>query len=99
MSPHTCRFDEKRKFLTHNDAVAGARRIRDGIERTGGHCVALNAYRCPDADHWHLTHYRQGQARCRFCGSETSAWHNGRVWMLGDHRRRGERCPGSGTQA
>lgn len=90
-----CRYATKKLFATENDAEAGAVAIRAKVESAGGVFQTLYPYRCPDGDHWHVSHYRQSVFTCRECEQEVPAWspREGK-WILTEHHRGDLLCEG-----
>lgn len=94
----TCRYSTKRGYATRDLAREGANQIRLTVELRGGSYDTLYPYRCPDAKHWHLSHYRQGYADCTRCESRKPAWDGGMWWVMAEHinDHTEGRCEGSG---
>jgi hypothetical protein len=94
----SCRFPAKRTFATRDKARAGAELIRQTVESQGGVYQTLYPYRCPENQHWHLSHYQQGYAVCSWCVQRRPAFKGGDdYWVLGNHRHDGHPCGGSGS--
>ena len=72
--------------------------IKAGVESRGGVFDMLYPYRCPDAEHRHLSHYPQGTARCPVCGSEVAAFDVETAWVISPHRDGDEPCPGEAAK-
>lgn len=85
----TCRYPTKRSFHTREDARAGALHIKEYVERQGREYNALYPYRCPGAEHWHLSSARQGGKDCPSCGGRHPAWFDSiaRTWVVYAHGR------------
>jgi len=96
----SCRYWRKKEFVSKAQAYEGARQIRLHVELTGRTYDPLYPYLCPDGDHWHLSHYRQGEATCSHCGETARAWRGGAdYWVIGEHSlANGQPCSGEKTQ-
>ncbi|AII28256.1 hypothetical protein PBI_YUNGJAMAL_17 [Mycobacterium phage YungJamal] len=91
-----CRYDTKYRFRDKDDAIDGAEQIK---ARKGEEYGQLYPYRCPDGDHWHLSHHEQGVERCRTCNRLAPAW-KAKAWVIGAHDGPdGKRCEGIGQRA
>lgn len=97
--PTSCRFAAKRTFSSRSSAGEGAEFIRAKVESAGGDYTQLHPYLCPDADHWHLSHYPQGTATCPDCGGRAPAWNGGQRWVISAHTVDGVACVGEGARA
>lgn len=91
-----CRYSTKRTYPTRVRACEGAEEIRAAVEASGRVYTTLYPYACPDSDHWHLSHYPQGDAPCPACGQTAPAWNGGDVWVLSAHRTDDAPCVGEG---
>ncbi|GAS94837.1 uncharacterized protein RMCC_1803 [Mycolicibacterium canariasense] len=93
-----CRFVTKRRFESSDAALAGAETIRGAVQARGDRYEQLHPYLCPDAAHWHLSHYPQGTAVCPCCGEEVSAFDVGAGWVVSPHGGQDTACLGAGMQ-
>lgn len=92
-----CRYQFKRHYPTRADARVGAQFICSVVTARGDVYNKLHPFRCPDAGHWHLSHYPQGYRDCPFCEHRVPAWNGGAAWIIGAHAAPcGNRCPGEG---
>lgn len=90
-----CRYPSKQYYSTRVDAKQGAREIKRSVESEGGVYDQLYPYRCPDGNHWHLSHFQQGVKTCPRCGNPAPAWNGGDTWVIGFHKQwNGEKCYG-----
>jgi len=96
LDDRTCRYGRKRQFPTRELAREGAQDIRMTVESEGRTFQTLYPYRCPDAGHWHLSHYRQGYATCQYCRRRAAAWDGGQNWIMAAHTTNDEPCLGAG---
>lgn len=96
-----CRFVTKRRFESSDAALSGAEAIRVTVQARGGRYDQLHPYLCPDAEHWHLSHYLQGTAVCPLCGENVPAFDVGTGWVVSPHGDRDgdTACLGTGLQA
>lgn len=82
----TCRYPNKRRYATRDEARDGAETIR---RFKGGTYVTLYPYRCPGIGptHWHLSTSRQGTKPCPCCGQRQPAWFDKRSqeWVVYAH--------------
>ncbi|KXO91087.1 Uncharacterised protein (plasmid) [Tsukamurella tyrosinosolvens] len=98
--PIACRYPAKTLFADEDAATAGAEAIRAKVEAAGRTYDQLYPYRCPGADHWHLSSKRQGISTCPICHrTGTAAWHTGEVWVISAHEYDWEPCEGQGAVA
>lgn len=97
-----CRFATKRRFESSEAALAGAEAIRVAVQARGERYDQLHPYLCPDAEHWHLSHYPQGTAVCPWCGEDVAAFDVGSGWVVAPHGGSDgdtTACLGAGLQA
>lgn len=95
-----CRYHRKRTYPTRKAARQGAEDIKTIVGHNGGTYTQLYPYRCPDMEHWHLSHYPQGYRKCGTCGDRAPAWNGGKIWVTGAHlNATGEPCTGEGNEA
>lgn len=81
----SCHLGKKRYYPSRDAALAGAEDIRVEVTAQGRKAYdQLYPYLCPSGGHWHLSHYRQGTARCLVCLQRGPAWLKGE-WIMGKH--------------
>ncbi len=83
-----CRYPDKHRYDTEDDARAGADEIRTRVFNRGQRFVPLYPYICPSGKHWHLSSSRQGRATCPRCdATEIPAWfdNSSKQWVIYAH--------------
>lgn len=93
-----CTYPRKKKFANLNEAREGARAIE---AHHGERYEPLYPYECPSGGHWHLSHYRQGEAVCPVCQIKRPAWRGGEsYWVISRHNIVGNAgaCNGTGDR-
>lgn len=95
-----CAHPDKRKYRSRSWADAGAKGIRKKVGETA--YQTLYPYECPAGGHWHLSHYRQGKAKCPACQMPQAAWKGGEdYWVIAKHEGvdvDGSLCRGTGER-
>ena len=92
-----CTRPSKRKFGSEYAAKLGADQIKRSV---GPNYDPLYPYQCPAGGHWHLSHYRQGTAKCPVCQLPKPAWRGGDAyWVIAKHMSVGNAGPCNGTGA
>lgn len=81
----TCRYETKRTFRTRDKARMGIKTIRYSVEGRGIEFNTLYPFHCPDEDHWHLSHYRQGYQDCPGCGERMPFFTERHYWVIPTH--------------
>ena len=91
-----CTQPQEKKFPTRDGAKIGAEMIK---ARVGAGYQQLYPYECSAGGHWHLSHYRQGKARCPVCQLPRNAWRGGESywWVISRHSSFGKAGPCTGT--
>lgn len=77
-------------------AVQGAENIRAKVEAASRTYDTLHPYKCPDANHWHLSHHEQGHVTCPVCRQTAPAWKlpESWSWVVAAHSPGGQGCSG-----
>ena len=98
-----CRFAAKRTYANEAEANAGTAEIRATAEANGRVYQQLYPYKCPDAEHWHLSHYEQAVGHCPVCEAWHPAWRGStddERWIMSGHENAdGAKCSGEGQLA
>lgn len=99
MTDPGCRYPEKHAFDTREAARDGTLIIRIKCMKDNREYQPLYPYKCPDAEHWHLSHYQQGTALCGTCNTVVPAW-KGSWWVIARHvDAEHVPCRGEGSRA